>query len=70
MEVIENLKKLISNFIENRQFAKITTGVVLSVSPLKIQLTNELILDDSMLDVTWTDEALDLVYVGQTLHFI
>nr|DAK21683.1 MAG TPA: hypothetical protein [Caudoviricetes sp.] len=33
MEVIENLKKLISNFIENRQFAKITTGVVLSVSP-------------------------------------
>ena len=48
MEVIENLKKLISNFIENRQFTKITTGVVLSVSPLKIQLTNELILDDSM----------------------
>ena len=70
MEVIENLKKLISNFIENRKFAKITTGVVLSVSPLKIQLTNELILDDSMLAVTWTDEALDPEYVGQTLHLI
>ena len=70
MEVIENLKKLISNFIENRQFAKITTGVVLSVSPLKIQLTNELILDDSMLAVTWTDETLDPEYVGQTLHLI
>ena len=58
------------NFIENRQFAKITTGVVLSVSPLKIQLTNELILDDSMLAVTWTDETLDPEYVGQTLHLI
>lgn len=70
MEVIENLKKLISNFIENRQFAKVTTGTVLSVSPLKIQLSNELILDDSMLQVTWTDEELDSEYVGQVLFLV
>lgn len=70
MEVVENLKKLFSNFLENRQFSKVTTGTVLSVSPLKIQLSNELILDDSMLQVTWTDEELDPEYVGQTLHLV
>ena len=70
MEVVENLKKLISNFIENRQFSKVTTGTVLSVSPLKIQLSNELILDDSMLQVTWTDEELDPEYVGQVLFLV
>ena len=70
MEVVENLKKLFSNFLENRQFSKVTTGTVLSVSPLKIQLSNELILDDSMLQVTWTDEELDPEYVGQVMHLI
>lgn len=70
MEVVENLKKLFSNFLENRQFSKVTTGTVLSVSPLKIQLSNELILDDSMLQVTWTDEELDPEYIGQTLHLV
>ena len=70
MEVVENLKKLFSNFLENRQFSKVTTGTVLSVSPLKIQLSNELILDDSMLQVTWTDEELDQEYIGQTLHLV
>lgn len=70
MEVVENLKKLFSNFLENRQFSKVTTGIVLSVSPLKIQLSNELILDDSMLQVTWTDEELDQEYIGQTLHLV
>lgn len=70
MEVVENLKKLFSNFLENRQFSKVTTGKVLSVSPLKIQLSNELILDDSMLQLTWTDETLDPEYVGQTLHLV
>lgn len=70
MSLVDNLKMLISNFIENRQFAKLTTGVILSVSPLKIKLTNELELDESMLEVTWTDEPLDSDYVGQTVYLI
>ena len=69
MEIIENLKLLISNFIENRQFTKMTTGTVVSVNPLKIKLNNEIELDESMVAITWTDE-LEPEFVGKKIYLL
>ena len=68
-DIIPNLKKFISNFIENRQFAKMTTGMIESVDPLKIKLENDITLDSDMCALTWTDKLTD-DYKGLTVHLL
>lgn len=61
---VDNLKILFSNFIENRQFAKVSAGTIISVNPLKIKLENNIELPGELVTITWADnlgpESLNL----------
>ncbi len=49
---VDNLKHLINNFIDNRQFAKISAGTITSINPLKISLENNIELTGELVTVT------------------
>lgn len=53
---VDNLKHLISNFIDNRQFAKVSAGTITSINPLKIRLENNIELSGELVTITWADQ--------------
>lgn len=53
---ITNLKRFIDQYLNNRQFAKITQGTVVSTNPLQIRLDNSLVIDGEVISLTWTDK--------------
>ena len=53
---VDNLKHLINNFIENRQFAKVSAGTITSINPLKISLENNIELTSELVTITWADQ--------------
>lgn len=61
---VDNIKRLVLNLIDNRQFSKIASGTITSINPLKIKLENNLELTKELVTITWADtigpESLNL----------